>query len=236
LLCIYLTEAGYDTVVAADGDEAIKIAKEIKPFAITMDIMLPEKDGWQVMQELKSFHDTRDIPVIIVSVVDDQNLGFNMGAVGYLVKPIDKEQLMHVLDKLECAAKTGGARPCILIIDDNPEDVRLMKAMLQREGYNFLEALDGKSGVSRAIEEHPDLIILDLLMPGMSGFDVIRSLQEHPDARNIPIIICTMKELTNGDREILNSKVKSIVQKGEDARTHLLEAVRRIEQFQRTEL
>lgn len=234
LLCIYLAEAGYNTVVATDGDEAIKMAQEVKPFAITLDIMLPEKDGWQVMQELKSLKDTRDIPVIIVSVVDDQNLGFSMGAAGYLVKPIDKEQLMHVLDKLECAAKTAGARPRILIIDDNPEDLRLMKAMLQGEGYDFLEASDGTLGVSRAIEEHPDLIILDLLMPGVNGFDVVRSLQEHPDARNIPIIVCTMKELTNEDREILNNKVKSIVQKGEDARTHLLEAVRRIEQFQRT--
>jgi CheY-like chemotaxis protein len=101
LICIYLTEAGYDTVVINDGEDVIRKAREIKPFAITLDIMLPKKDGWQVMQELKSFSDTTDIPIIIVSIIDDQNLGFSMGAVGYLVKPIDKDQLLNILDKIE---------------------------------------------------------------------------------------------------------------------------------------
>jgi len=101
LICIYLTEAGYDTVVINDGEGVIRKAREIKPFAITLDIMLSKKDGWQVMQELKNFTDTADIPIIIVSIIDDQNLGFSMGAVGYLVKPIDKDQLLNILDKIE---------------------------------------------------------------------------------------------------------------------------------------
>jgi len=231
LLCIYLTEAGYNTVVATDGDKAVKMAREVKPFAITLDIMLPKKDGWQVMQELKSFENTRSIPVIIISVVDDQSFGFSMGAVGYLVKPIDKDQLLHTLEKIELAAKVEDTAPRILIIDDRPEDLKLMKAILRGEGYSILEASDGAEGVAKAIEERPDLLILDLLMPGMSGFDVIKSLQEHAEARDIPIIICTVKELTAEDREMLNSKVKSIVQKGEDAKAHLLEAVRKIERF-----
>jgi signal transduction histidine kinase/HAMP domain-containing protein len=105
LLCIYLTEAGYDAEIAVDGEEAIAKAKEIKPFAITLDIMLPKKDGWQIMQDLKSFPDTRHIPIIIVSIVDDESLGFSLGAVGYLVKPLDKEQLIGILEKLELAAK-----------------------------------------------------------------------------------------------------------------------------------
>jgi CheY-like chemotaxis protein/nitrogen-specific signal transduction histidine kinase len=233
LLCIYLTEAGYNTVVATDGDKAVKMAQEVKPFAITLDIMLPRKDGWQVMQELKSFRDTHNIPVIIVSVVDDQSFGFNMGAVGYLVKPIDKDQLTRTLNKLEFAAKAEGASPRILIIDDRVEDLRLMGAILQSEGFDVLEASDGAEGITRAVKEHPDLIILDLLMPGMSGFDVVKSLQGHSETRGIPIIICTVKELTAEDRETLNSKVKSIVQKGEDAKTRLLEAVRKIERFQK---
>jgi len=231
LLCIYLTEAGYNTVVATDGDKAVKMAREVKPFAITLDIMLPKKDGWQVMQELKSFENTYSIPVIIISVVDDQSFGFSMGAVGYLVKPIDKDQLLHTLEKIELAAKVEDTAPRILIIDDRPEDLKLMKAILRGEGYSILEASDGAEGVAKAIEERPDLLILDLLMPGMSGFDVIKSLQEHAEARDIPIIICTVKELTAEDREMLNSKVKSIVQKGEDAKAHLLEAVRKIERF-----
>lgn len=231
LLCIYLAEAGYDTVVATDGDEAVEMAREINPFAITLDIMLPKKDGWQVMQELKGFQDTYDIPVIIISIVDDQSFGFSMGAVGYLVKPIDKDQLTHTLSNLELMSKTQGAAPRILVIDDNPEDLKLIGSILHSEGYGVLEALDGISGVAKAIKEHPDLIVLDLLMPGMSGFDVVKALQDYPDARRIPIIICTVKELNAEDREMLNNNVRSIVQKGEDAKTHLLEAVRKIEKL-----
>ena len=208
----------------------IRKAREIKPFAITLDIMLPKKDGWQVMQELKNFTDTTDIPIIIVSIIDDQNLGFSMGAVGYLVKPIDKEQLLNILDKIDITPKQ---KPKVLIIDDNPEDVRLLESTVINEGFDVLTAFDGVDGINQAVNNKPDLIILDLLMPGMSGFDVVKSLQENPKASKIPIIIITMKELTSEDRERLNSKVKSIVQKGEDARLHLLEAIRNIERFQK---
>lgn len=231
LLCIYLSEAGYDTVVATNGDEAIEMARKVKPFAITLDIMLPKKDGWQVMQELKSFKDTSNIPVIIISVVDDQTFGFNMGAVGYLVKPIDKLQLTYTLKKLESVSRSKDTTTLIMIIDDNSEDLRFMETVFRSEGFDVLMTTNGSDGLVKAVEKHPDLIILDLLMPGMSGFDVVKSLQEHEDTRDIPIVICTLKELTAEDREMLNSKVSSIVQKGEDAKTHLLEAVRKIEQF-----
>ena len=120
-----------------------------------------------------------------------------------------------------------------MIVDDSPEDLRLMKAILENEGFEVLEAYDGVKGVAKAIQNCPDLIILDLLMPGMSGFDVVRALQQHPKARDIPIIICTAKELTAEDREMLNSRVKSVVKKGEDAKAHLLEAVQKIERFQK---
>lgn len=110
----------------------------------------------------------------------------------------------------------------------------MMATILHDEGFDVLSASDGAEGVAKAIDEHPDLIVLDLLMPGINGFDAVKSLQEHSETRNIPIIICTVKELTLEEREMLNSKVKSIVQKGEDAKTRLLESVRKIEQFQRT--
>jgi signal transduction histidine kinase/CheY-like chemotaxis protein/HAMP domain-containing protein len=231
LLRIYLTDAGYDTYIATDGEEAIAKAKEIKPFAITLDIMLPKKDGWQIMQELKNFPETQDIPVIIVSIVDDQNFGFSMGAVGYLVKPIDKDQLISILDKLEISLQPQNNKPNILIIDDNHDDIKLMESILSSEGFGVLNADNGSDGIKKAIKAKPDLIILDLIMPKVSGFDVIKSLQDHPEARKIPIIISSIKELTAEDRERLNSKVKSIVQKGEDAKTHILEAIKQIEAF-----
>jgi len=231
LLCIYLTEAGYSAVVATDGNEAVKMAREVEPFAITLDIMLPEKDGWQVMQELKSFRDTRNIPIVIISVVDNQSFGFSMGAVGYLVKPIDKDQLIQTLSKLELAIKTKESAPRILVVDDRMEDIKLMEAILSSEGFDVLKASSGTEGIAKTIQEHPDLIILDLLMPDVSGFDVVKSLQEYPETKDIPIIICSVAELTAEDKEILNSKVMSFIKKGEDAKTQLLEAVRRIERF-----
>jgi signal transduction histidine kinase/CheY-like chemotaxis protein/HAMP domain-containing protein len=233
LLCIYLNDAGYGTLVASDGDEAIKIAHEQKPFAITLDIMLPGKDGWQVMQELKSYPDTHNIPIIIISVVDDQNFGFSMGAVGYLIKPIDKDQLTGILGKIELSIKEEAGVPRILLIEDNPEDMKLMETILHSEGFEVLKAYSGTEGIAKVTNEHLDLIVLDLLMPEMSGFDVVKALRDNPKAKNIPIIICTSKELSAEDRDVLNSKVKSIVQKGEDAKAHLLEAIRKIEQFQK---
>jgi len=232
LLCILLAEEGYKTVVATDGKKAVEMAQEIRPFAITLDIMLPKKDGWQVMQELKSFPDTNDIPVIIISVIDNQNLGFNMGALGYLVKPIDKEQFKITLNKLELAAKKEN-KPQILVIDDNPEDLKLIEKFLLSNEFQVLLAPGGKEGIDKSIEVQPNLIILDLLMPEISGFDVIKSLQENPKTKDIPVIVCTIKELTNKNKEFLNHKVKSIVQKGENAKTQLLEAIRKIELFQK---
>ncbi len=183
LLSIYLSESGYNVIVATDGDEAITRAREIKPFAITLDIMLPKKDGWQVLQELKSYSDTCDIPIIIISIIDNQSLGFSMGALGYLVKPIDKDQLISMLSNLELASSSKNIAPKILVIDDKEEDLKLVESILRNEGFNILKAEDGAKGFFMAIEERPDLIILDLLMPGMSGFDVMTALQDHPKAK-----------------------------------------------------
>lgn len=233
LLCIYLAEAGYNPVVVNNGEKAVKMAQEINPFAITLDIMLPGKGGWQVMQELKEFEDTCNIPVIIISIVDNQSLGFSMGAVGYLTKPIEKEDFKNILNQLELATKVDKLVPRVLIVDDKPEDLKLMESILQNEGFDVLKASGGEEGITKAVMEHPDLIVLDLLMPSVSGFDVVQSLQKQAEVRSIPVIICTMKDLTAEDLQRLNSKVQSIVQKGEDAKTHLLEAVRNIEQFQK---
>ncbi|MBM3240109.1 DUF3365 domain-containing protein [Candidatus Poribacteria bacterium] len=115
LLTIHLIEAGYNVVVARDGEEAVKKAREVKPFAITLDVMLPQKDGWQVLQELKNFSATKNIPVIIVSIVDEYDIGFSLGAVGYLVKPVDKKQLLQTLAELDLPASKNGAPPNLFL-------------------------------------------------------------------------------------------------------------------------
>ncbi|HGJ63922.1 TPA: response regulator, partial [bacterium] len=233
LLSIYLNEIGYGTEIVADGDEAIKKALELKPFAITLDIMLPKKDGWQIMQELKGYPETKDIPIIIISIVDDQGFGFSMGAIGYLVKPIDKDQLTSILNKLEIKTQQKNGNPVILIIDDNYEDIRLMESILSNEGYIVLHSDNGNDGIKKAIDVKPDLIILDLIMPNVNGFDVVKALKEHFGTKNIPIIISSMKELDAEDRQRLNSKVLSIINKGGDIRTSILEEIRRIEIYQK---
>lgn len=231
LLSIYLADAGYKTEIAEDGEEAIIKARELKPFAITLDIMLPKKDGWQIMQELKDYTETQNIPIIIVSIVDDQNFGFSMGAVGYLVKPIDKDQLVGILDNLETILKEKNDKPNVLIIDDNHDDIKLMESILSSEGFNVLKSYDGSDGIKKAIEAIPDLIILDLIMPEVNGFDVVQSLQNNPETHDIPIIISSMKELTSDDRERLNSKVRSIIPKGRDIKVNILKAIKQIEAF-----
>ena len=232
LLTIYLTEAGYNVAVAQDGEEAVKKAREVKPVAITLDVMLPKKDGWQVLQELKNLAETENIPVIIISIVDEYDIGFSLGAVGYLVKPIDKKQLLHTLAELDLPPKENGAPLRILVIDDRPEDIKLIETVLSNEGFEVLEALGGLEGVDKTINEKPDLIILDLIMPDMSGFDVVDQIRENDEAMEIPIIVCSAKDITSEEREMLNGKIQSVVRKGDIAKSELLTAIKRIEKFQ----
>jgi len=232
LLAIHLMDAGYNVVVARDGEEAVKKAREVKPFAITLDVMLPKKDGWQVLQELKNLAETENIPVIIVSIVDECDIGFSLGAVGYLVKPIDKKQLLQSLEELDLPAKENGAPLKILVIDDQPEDIKLIETVLSSEGFEILEALSGVEGVDKAVNEKPDLIILDLIMPDMSGFDVVNRIRESTEAMEIPIIICSAKDISAEEREILNGKIQSVVRKGDVAKSELLSTIRKIEEVQ----
>ena len=232
LLAIFLIEAGYNVVVARNGEEAVKKAREIKPFAITLDVMLPKKDGWQVLQELKSLAETENIPVIIISIADECDIGVSLGAVGYLIKPVDKRQLLHILTELDLPAKENGVPRRILVIDDQEADVKLIQTVLADEGFEVLLALNGAEGVDKAISEKPDLIILDLIMQDMSGFDVVDRIRNNPEAMAIPIIICSAKDITSEEREMLNGKIQSVVQKGAGAKNELLTAINKIEKFQ----
>ena len=147
LLGIYLTEAGYDVAYASDGEEAIAKAAEIQPFAITLDIMLPKKDGWQVLKELKANPNLQSIPVIIVSVTEDRQLGFGLGAVAHLAKPIDKGALLASLNSLRLSGQDGVPR--ILVVDDDPQTVRLLSTVLMNEGYEVIKAYGGQEGLRK---------------------------------------------------------------------------------------
>ena len=225
LLSVYLTQAGYRVEAAMDGNEAIEKAVILQPFAITLDIMLPKKDGWEVMQELKAMPETRDIPVIIISMVENQDLGFSLGAIDYLVKPVSREALLGSLEK----TMVTKAPISVLVVDDDPKILEFVYNTLKKEGYHVNSAAGGEEGLRMAIEQLPDLIILDLVMPKVSGVDVIRELKKHPDAKEIPIIILTVKNLTKKEKSTLLADVAKVLQKGEVSKEDLIDEIRRIE-------
>ena len=191
-----------------------------------MSILLPKKGGWEVLAELKSLPETKDIPVFIVSIVEKRQLGLNLGAIEYFVKPVNKEQLIKAVRKAGVALEKE--KITVLVVDDEPKTVELLTDELQAEGFNVLQAYGGQQGIDLAIEKHPDVIILDLMMPEVSGFDVVQQLRVHSEAMEIPILIFTAKDLTEEDRQRLEGHVKIIASKSGSGKEDLLRELERL--------
>ncbi len=223
LLRAYLVEEDYTVLEASDGEEALEVARREKPDAITLDIVLPRKDGWQVLRELKEDPETRNIPVLTVTVSEDRELGLTLGNAGFFTKPVDRQALV---DAISALVPRGGAGLRILAVDDEDDARTLIRSTLEQQGHEVLTASGGRAGIELARNEMPDLVILDLMMPEVSGFDVAVALREEPGTARIPILVWTAKELTAGDRERLNSKVQEVRVKG--SKEDLLEALRRV--------
>jgi signal transduction histidine kinase/DNA-binding response OmpR family regulator len=213
LLSSHLGEGGYRMALAGSGKEALAKARALRPLAITLDILFPTEDGWQILQDLKTDPETRDIPVLILSIVDDRPRGLQMGAVDYLVKPVTKEALLAGLARLGTPSlRLQGMQ--VLAIDDDPRVLELLGANLEGEGISLVTATNGPEGIHLARANRADLIILDLMMPGMTGFEVIQHLRASPVTAGIPIFICTAKTLTTAERKRLAKQVEGIIQKG----------------------
>jgi CheY-like chemotaxis protein len=203
-----LEEEGYYVVGALGGEEGIKKAREFQPFAVILDILMSEKDGWDVLNELKADPGTRHIPIIVLSIVDNRELGFSLGAFDYLVKPFDKATILAALER------APGAKPNrVLIVDDEPSAVDLITQLLEEESYQIRGVHSGGEALRSLEEELPDVILLDLLMPGMDGFEVIQRIKEKPEWKNIPIVVITAKDLTQADIEFLRQRVDKIIRK-----------------------
>lgn len=231
LLSLTLSQEGYLVVPAFDGEEAIEKARILRPSAITLDILLPKKDGWDVLGELKSLPETRDIPVVIVSVVEDHQKGLNLGAVEYLVKPVERQDLLKALKKFEKTFNlraSGRSSPEILVVDDDLQALDLVEEILVPEGYKVIKASSGKEGVKLAKGRKPDLMILDLLMPEMTGFEVLNELRKEQLTKEIPVIIFTAKEITPEDKKALNDDVKLVMSKSAFSRSELVASLRRM--------
>ncbi|MGR3178756.1 MAG: response regulator [Candidatus Anammoxibacter sp.] len=195
---------------AKTGIEAIKKASSIVPFAMTLDIMIPEKDGWEVMQALKKDPKTAAIPIIVASIIDSKKLGFTLGASEYMVKPIEKEILIGWLDRI---AKKRAIRN-VLLVDDDQEQIYALNKILKDKGFNISTATDGIKALDILKEKEIDLVTLDLMMPGMDGFQVLEELKKRKEWRGIPVLIITAKDLTRKEKETMDGNVRMIFEKG----------------------
>jgi len=225
LLGHFLTEAGYRVAHAASGSQAVALAKTLKPDAITLDILLPGEDGMAILGQLKGASATRAIPVVVVSITDHRELGISLGAVEWLVKPVQRDDFVTAVRR-SMGPIPAGHTPTVLVVDDEAPTVELLTEALNRNGLRALSATDGRTGVELALAHRPDVIVLDLVMPGMTGFQVVRQLRDHPDGRNIPILVFTGKELTAEDRAQLLVGVQAVVRK--DGAAELLMELARV--------
>lgn len=229
LLKEYLVSAGYNVHTASDGIEVISKAKELMPFAIALGIKIPKKDGWEVIKELKETPETSNIPVIIVSSSNNKELGFSLGAVDHLTKPVDKNKLLESLGRLSLVSSIKRRPFTILAIDDEPQVLELIGDLLEKQGFGVLKAAGGEEGIKLAIEKEPDIIILDLMMPQVSGFDVVERLKTHPIAKDIPIIIFTAKDITEDDKLKLGDNIDHLLKKAGFSKDDLLNEIKKLE-------
>jgi PAS domain S-box-containing protein len=232
LLVITLTEAGYRVAQASSGKHALMLAQELKPFVITLDIMMPEMNGWEVLKDLKEEATTAEIPVLVISTDDDRKYSMLWGAFDHLVKPVEKGVLLSSLDRMR--EKTDITNPKILIVDDEAVLVELMVSMIENNGYEVSHAYGGREAIEKTANERPDALILDLMMPGVTGFDVIQALKRNPDTVDIPIIVCTAKDFTSEEKEMFNSNLSYFMQKGDLNRENLIDFIRCVERSAET--
>lgn len=229
LFTVNLVKSGYSVIHAYDGIEAIEKAKEYKPFAILLDVMIPKKDGWEVLSDLKSDKTTKNIPVVITSMIDNKDLGYALGATDYLVKPIDKETLIKTLSEFTLTTKRKKRQVNILLIDDEEITHKMIAKILEPEGFNLLHAYTGDDGLKIAIEYKPDLILLDLIMPDVNGFEVAENIKKHPVSSQIPIFIITSKDLTVEERMRLSNNIDRVIGKRIFSSEELTRSIRELE-------
>ena len=217
----FLLREGLTVDEAATGEAGLRAAREIRPDAITLDVMMPGMDGWSVLAALKADPDLCDVPVIMLTIVDDKRAGFALGASEYLTKPIDREQLRRVLAKY----RPGGDGGSVLVVEDDPSASDLLRRTLESEGWTVRVARNGREALAQMDVEDPAIILLDLMMPEMDGFEFLSEIRSLPRASTVPVIVVTAKELTAAERSKLNGQVTTVLQKGDYSRDELLSEI-----------
>jgi signal transduction histidine kinase/DNA-binding response OmpR family regulator len=220
LMARALDRSGFATIRASKGGEGIVMAQRQQPDAITLDVMMPGMDGWSVLSVLKSDPSTAKIPVVMVTMLQDRQLGYALGASDFLTKPVDSDKLRSVL-----SVHAGRPDMPVLVVEDDSDSREMLVRVLRKEGYSVTEAENGSVALERIAEQRPELILLDLMMPVMDGFEFLSILATQPQLAGIPVIVVTAKDLTPADRAVLNGSVQDVIQKGAMNRDKLLRDV-----------
>jgi CheY-like chemotaxis protein len=207
----YLQPKGYQVIGLSDPSKAFEKARQIKPAVITLDILMPGYDGWQVLSEIKSHAETSSIPVIICSILDEEEKGFNLGATDYLIKPINDDELITAIQRLN---KDGRIRE-VLVIDDDPNDLRLIGKMLSNQGkFKPILVEGGPAGWKAITTSTPHIILLDLFMPELNGFAILEKLKQDKTLHDIPVIVISNADLTQDQESQLEEFSERILHKG----------------------
>jgi DNA-binding response OmpR family regulator len=201
---------GFSVKQAADGQYGFEMVKQFKPRLVLLDVTMPKLDGWSVLRRLRADPELAATPVIMVTILDEHNLAFTLGANDYIQKPVDWERLRHIIEPFR---QVEEQRP-VLIVDDDGDARARLGSLLKRAGWPVMEAADGRQGIERLDAAEPCAILLDLMMPELDGFGFLHELRKRENRRHIPVVILTAKDLSQADRTRLEGQASRIIQKG----------------------
>jgi signal transduction histidine kinase/DNA-binding response OmpR family regulator len=224
ILAQTLRKSGFRTIEAADGDTGLAHAREMLPDLVTLDVLMPGLDGWSVLRQLKADPLTASIPVVLATITDDRALGYSLGAAGYVTKPFDREHLVRTL-RGHLRTRAPGT---VLVVEDDAPTREMLRRGLEREGWTVYETATVAESLALLRQRRPDLVLLDLLLPDGTGFDVLDVLRASPATADLPVVVLTAKDVTGEERETLNHHVKRVFEKGRAAQTDVLAEVRRL--------
>ena len=219
-----LTRDGFRVVTADNGEDGLRLARELRPMAITLDIIMPGTDGWSILTALKADPELSEIPVVIVSMLDDQRLGYALGAAEFMTKPVDRARLSEMLRRYQKGDTAGK----VLIVEDEADARDMLSRLVEKEGWEVALAGNGREGLALVAEAQPTLIFTDLMMPVMDGFTFVEELRRVEDWKKIPVIVLTAKDLTDEDRRRLSGQVERVLDKGSQSRQDLVDRLREL--------
>jgi adenylate cyclase len=214
----FLGREGFEVAIARDGAEGLALARALRPMLITLDVLMPGLDGWSVLENLKADPELADIPVVMLTILDDKNKGFALGATDFLTKPVDRERLRSVIARYGSQKTERRA----LVVEDDPDTRVWLRRMLREEGWTVLEAANGREALARLADVAPDVMLLDLIMPEMDGFELIEELRQDEVWRRLPVVVVTGAELSGEDHDRLNGSVRKVLHKTGTSREALL--------------